>query len=47
MSEQEQEALRQDIIEGCREMWDIYLEMAKEWEPLEEEATRMYEEDEA
>ena len=42
--QQEREALRQDIIEGCRNMWDVYLEMAKEWEPLEEEVDRAFRE---
>lgn len=40
--EREREALRQDIIEGCREMGEIYLEMAQEWEPLEEEVARAF-----
>ena len=38
--EREREALRQNIIEGCREMWDVYLETAQEWEPLDREADR-------
>lgn len=42
--EQEEAAIQQDIIEGCREMWDVYLEMAKEWEPLEEEVDRAFRE---
>ncbi|HLK56518.1 MAG TPA: hypothetical protein VKU00_08140 [Chthonomonadaceae bacterium] len=33
--EREREVLRQNIIEGCREMWDVYLETAQEWEPLD------------
>ena len=40
MREREREALRQDIIEGCREMWDVYMETAKEWEPLDREVDR-------
>jgi hypothetical protein len=40
--EREREALRQDIIEGCREMGEIYLAIAKEWEPLEEEVDRAF-----
>ena len=41
-AEQEREALRRDIIEGCAAMWDIYLEMAQDYEPLEEEAARIF-----
>ena len=37
----QREALRRDIEEGCREMWDLYLETAKEWEPLEAEVDRL------
>jgi hypothetical protein len=39
--EREREALRQNIAEGCREMWDVYLETAKEWEPLDREVDRV------
>ena len=42
--EREREALRQDIIEGCREMGEIYLEMAREWETLDEEVARAFDE---
>jgi hypothetical protein len=38
--EREREALRQNIIEGCRKMWEVYLEAAQEWEPLDREADR-------
>ncbi len=38
--EREQEALRQNIIEGCREMWDVYLETVQEWEPLDQEVDK-------
>ena len=37
-TEQEREALRRDILAGCATMWDIYLEMAQAYEPLEAEA---------
>ena len=37
MQEREREALRQNIIEGCREMGDVYLETARDWEPLDRE----------
>ncbi len=42
--EREREALRQDVIEGCREMGEVYLAMAREWEPLEEEVARALDE---
>ena len=37
---QRRERLRRDIIEGCREMADIYTEIEREYHPLEEEAHR-------
>jgi hypothetical protein len=40
MRERERELLRQNIVEGCREMWDVYLETAQEWEPLDSEVDR-------
>jgi hypothetical protein len=30
------EALRRDIEEGCREMWDVYLDAAQEWEATDD-----------
>ena len=41
--EQEREALRRDIIEGCREMNEINLEIAKEWEGTDDELWRNFE----
>ena len=41
MKEREREVLRRDIEEGCREMWDLYLQTAREWEPLEAEVDRL------
>jgi hypothetical protein len=38
--EQEREALRESIIEGCREMNAINLEVAKEWEGADDELWR-------
>ena len=38
--EREREALRRDIIEGCREMNAILLETAKEWEGADDELWR-------
>jgi hypothetical protein len=43
-AEREREALRRDVIEGCKEMGAIYLDMAHEWEPLEEEVARAFDE---
>jgi hypothetical protein len=40
MKERERQALRQSIIEGCRDMNEIYLETAKEWEPADDELWR-------
>ncbi len=34
--------LRQNIIEGCREMWDINVEIEREFHPLEEEVARAH-----
>jgi hypothetical protein len=42
LAKRREEALRQDIIEGCREMWDIYVETEREFHPLEEEVARAY-----
>ena len=36
--EQTDDEIRQLIIEGCEDMAEIYLEMEKEFHPLEEEA---------
>ncbi len=38
--ERQRAALRQDIIEGCEAMAETYLEMEKEFHPLEEEVHR-------
>ena len=40
ISEREREVLRQDIVEGCSEMWDVYLDAAQDWEPVDREADR-------
>ncbi|MCC6727905.1 MAG: hypothetical protein IT208_01040 [Chthonomonadales bacterium] len=37
----EREALRRQVEEGCREMWDLLLEEARAWEPLEAEVDRV------
>ncbi len=38
--EREREELRRQVIEGCREMWDVYRETAREWASLEAEVDR-------
>ncbi len=42
LESQREEALKQNIIEGCREMWDIYAETEREYHSLEEEVARAY-----
>ncbi len=37
---QRREQLRREVIEGCREMADTYLEIEQEFHPLEEEVHR-------
>jgi hypothetical protein len=37
LDQQKRERLRQAVIEGCREMADVYLEIEREYHPLEEE----------
>jgi hypothetical protein len=34
------EQLRSEVIEGCREMADVYLQIEQEFHPLEEEVHR-------
>ena len=38
--ERERETLRKDIIDGCRETDEVYLEVAKEWEGADDELWR-------
>ena len=40
LDKQRQEQLRRDVIEGCREMAEVYLEIEREYHPLEEEVHR-------
>ncbi len=42
LEKQEEEALERDIREGCREMADVYLEIQRDFEPLDTEETRGY-----
>ncbi len=37
LTDLEIQALRHEITEGCREMADIYLEVNREWAPLDDE----------
>lgn len=43
LAEQEREALRRDIAEGCADMWDVYLETEREFNPIDEELHRAVE----
>lgn len=43
LEEQERERLRREVIEGCREMAEVYLEVEQEFHPLEEEVHRALE----
>jgi metal-responsive CopG/Arc/MetJ family transcriptional regulator len=43
LEERKREALRRDLDEGCREMWDVYLETAKDWEATDDELHRSIE----
>jgi len=40
LNKRHEKAVRQNIIEGCREMWDINVEIEREFHPLEEEVAR-------
>jgi hypothetical protein len=42
LEKQRQDALERDVIEGCREMADVYLEIQREFDPLDTEVTRAY-----
>lgn len=41
LERRKQEKLRIEVIEGCKAMADVYLELEQEYHPLEEEATRV------
>ncbi|MBM4045393.1 MAG: hypothetical protein FJ279_09780 [Planctomycetes bacterium] len=38
LDKRQRKRLRREVIEGCREMADVYLEIEREYHPLEEEA---------
>ena len=40
VGDKETKPAAQDIIDGCREMADVYLEIEREYHPLEEEVDR-------
>ena len=40
LEQRRRERLRQDVIAGCKEMADVYLEIEREYHPLEEEVQR-------
>ena len=40
LDQQRQEQLRRDVIEGCREMAEVYLAIERDYHPLEEEVHR-------
>jgi metal-responsive CopG/Arc/MetJ family transcriptional regulator len=41
VARQHREQLRREVIEGCREMADVYLAVEREYHPLEEEVHRV------
>ena len=41
LNAQERERLRQEVIEGCKDMADVYLKTEQEYHLLEEEAARV------
>lgn len=42
MAEKRRQELREAVIEGCREMTEVYRDMAAEWNPVDEEAWRAH-----
>jgi hypothetical protein len=40
LDNQERQRLREEVIEGCRKMAAVYLEVEREYHPLEEEVQR-------
>jgi metal-responsive CopG/Arc/MetJ family transcriptional regulator len=41
LDERRRARLREAVIEGCKEMADLYLEIEREYHPLEEEVERV------
>ena len=42
LKQQQEESLESDIVEGCHEMADVYLEIQREFAPLDTEVTRAF-----
>ncbi len=42
LEKQREEALKRDIIEGCREMAEVYSEIQREFDPLDTEVSRAF-----
>jgi len=40
LEEQRRHRLRREVVEGCQEMADVYLELERAYHPLEEEVSR-------
>ncbi len=40
LDQRERERLRKEIVAGCQDMREVYLELEKEYHPLEEEVQR-------
>lgn len=36
LAARETDELRADLEEGCREMWELYADIAREWRPTDE-----------
>ncbi|MBI3921101.1 MAG: hypothetical protein HY318_06765 [Armatimonadetes bacterium] len=45
MTQHERDQLRRDVIEGCRDMADVSLEVEREFHALDEEAWRTLDEE--
>lgn len=43
LEQKRREELRRQVVEGCRDMTDLYLAVEKEYHPLEEEVHRALE----
>ena len=43
LENRKREALRADIEQGCRDMWDLYRDINKEWEPTDDALHRAIE----
>ena len=41
LTQSERAAIREKVMEGCKEMSDLYTEIARDWASLDEEIDRM------